>query len=302
MDLAHDAMLVSLRISSWSGRLYDRQASRHVADTHSASLDAGRYNKRLLPKEALAKISAVLSAARTTHYALTLPWDDQNNRLLPVDAYDRYKKAIASHDDSLIAARSTFLSHYDRYIEDARIDLGTLFSHSDYPSPADLRDRFSISARFKAVESADNFIARLAEGETAAIRTSIEADVQQRLHDAVADLYQRLGNAVTRVADRLKTDDTGKPLVFRDTLIGNIRDLLDVMPALNITGDPTLTDLCTQVENRIAAYDPAQLRPSPSFDPALRDQVRRDAEQISRQLADTFAGYFTPPPLLEAAE
>ena len=27
MNLTHDAMLVSLRINSWSGRLYDRQAS-----------------------------------------------------------------------------------------------------------------------------------------------------------------------------------------------------------------------------------------------------------------------------------
>ena len=26
MNLTHDAMLVSLRINSWSGRLYDRQA------------------------------------------------------------------------------------------------------------------------------------------------------------------------------------------------------------------------------------------------------------------------------------
>ena len=33
MNLTHDAMLVSLRINAWSGRLYDRQASNHVAAT-----------------------------------------------------------------------------------------------------------------------------------------------------------------------------------------------------------------------------------------------------------------------------
>ena len=33
MNLTHDAMLVSLRINAWSGRLYDRQASNHVAPT-----------------------------------------------------------------------------------------------------------------------------------------------------------------------------------------------------------------------------------------------------------------------------
>ena len=37
MDLNRDAMLVSLRITAWSGRLYDREASDHVAAHHDAS-------------------------------------------------------------------------------------------------------------------------------------------------------------------------------------------------------------------------------------------------------------------------
>ena len=48
MDLNRDAMLVGLHIAAWSGRLYDRQASDHVAVAHEASTGAGRYNKRLL--------------------------------------------------------------------------------------------------------------------------------------------------------------------------------------------------------------------------------------------------------------
>ena len=46
MNLTQDAMLVSLRISAWSGRLYDRQASNHVAAHHDATASAGRYNRR----------------------------------------------------------------------------------------------------------------------------------------------------------------------------------------------------------------------------------------------------------------
>ena len=53
MNLTHDAMLVSLRINSWSGRLYDRQASQQVAVHNDADTSAGRYNKRLLPKPGL---------------------------------------------------------------------------------------------------------------------------------------------------------------------------------------------------------------------------------------------------------
>ena len=76
MDLSKDAMLVGLRISAWSGRLHDRQASNHVAVHHAASTTAGRYNRRLLPKAAFAVLTEIMSEARSTHYANTLPWDD----------------------------------------------------------------------------------------------------------------------------------------------------------------------------------------------------------------------------------
>ena len=65
MNLTHDAMLVSLRINSWSGRLYDRQASQQVAVHNDADTNAGRYNKRLLPKQAFAALAATMSNART---------------------------------------------------------------------------------------------------------------------------------------------------------------------------------------------------------------------------------------------
>ena len=69
MNLTHDAMLVSLQINSWSGRLYDRQASQQVAVHNDADTNAGRYNKRLLPKQAFAALAATMSNARTSHNA-----------------------------------------------------------------------------------------------------------------------------------------------------------------------------------------------------------------------------------------
>ncbi len=52
MNLTHDAMMVNLCISRWSGRLHDRDTSRQVAIAHHADASAGCYNKRLLPKKA----------------------------------------------------------------------------------------------------------------------------------------------------------------------------------------------------------------------------------------------------------
>ena len=105
-------------------------------------------------------------------------------------------------------------------------------------------------------------------------------------------LYRRLGAAVKRVSDRLQEDGSGNPLVFRNSMIGNLRDLVDVVPRHNIFGDDALARLCEQVQDRIASVEPDALRPSKTFHPAARAWAKRDADE----LAEKFAGYFTPPP------
>ena len=291
MDLNRDAMLAGLRITAWSGRLYDREASDHVAVHHDASASAGRYNKRLLPKAAFAALTATMSEARTRHYANSLPWDDKGARLLTVANYEHYTELMDALRERVVRQRARFIEDYDDYVGQARLDLGKLFRIEDYPSKDALQDKFSIRYRITPVPDADHFIAKLASDDTDRVKRDIERHIEEQLHDAVGDLYRRLAEAVERVSERLEEDENGKPLVFRDTMISNIRDLVDVVPRLNIFGDDRLARLCEQVKDRIAGVEPDSLRPSKTFDPVARAHVKRDADALMEQ----FAGYFSPP-------
>ena len=299
MDLTRDAMLVSLRINNWSGRRYDREASHEVAMRNDADPSSGRYNKRLLPKPAFADMTKTMSKARSLHYDNTLPWDDTGARLLTVANYDHYTATVDELTEQLVRERNAFIADYEAYVDQARTDLGGLFRLDDYPGRNSLRHRFAISYRIVPVPNADHFLADLAAGDADRVKRDIEALVQERLEDAITDLYKRLGEAVDHIVKRLDVDAEGKPLIFRNSMIGNIRDLVDIVPRLNIFGDERLAQLCQQVKDRIADVDPDELRPSSSFNPATRERVRRDAED----LAAKFAGYFVPPgaPLKEAA-
>ena len=288
MDLTRDAMLVGLRITAWSGRRHDRHASNHVAAAHDAAVSAGRYNKLLLPKDAFARIATTVSAARTTHYANTLPWDDQGSRLLTVANYETYVDLMDALSERLIRERTDFVENYDHNIDRARLDLGKLFRIEDYPAKEALAAKFTLRYRIVPVPNADHFMAKLACADTERVRRDIESDVEERLHDAAAELWRRFSDCIQRVSERLREDENGKPLQFRDTMIENLRDLVDVAPRLNIFGDRRLAALCEQVKHRIASVDPAALRPSQRFDPELRERVRDDADALLQQ----FAGYF----------
>ena len=174
MNLTHDAMLVSLRINSWSGRLYDRQASQQVAVHNDADTSAGRYNKRLLPKQAFAALAATMSNSRTSHYANTLPWDDQGGRLLTVANYERYTAALDTLIERVVRERARFIEDYDDYVDQARLDLGRLFRLEDYPDTEALQGKFAIRYRIVPVPDARHFMADLAQGETERVRRDIE--------------------------------------------------------------------------------------------------------------------------------
>ena len=291
MNLTDDAMQVSLRITAWSGRLYDRQASNHVAVHHDAAASAGRYNKRLLPKAAFAALTATMSKIRSSHYEQTLPWDDQGLRLLTVANYEHYTDLMDGFRERIVRERARFIEDYDENIDQARLDLGKLFRIEDYPSKEALRGKFSIRYRITAVEDAEQFMAKLATDDVERVKRDIEQQIEERLHGAVGDLYRRFGEAVERVSERLQEDENGKPLVFRDSMIANIRELVDVVPRLNIFGDDDLARLCEQVKDKIASVEPDTLRPSKNFDPLARTRVKRDADA----LMEKFAGYFAAP-------
>ena len=231
-----------------------------------------------------------MSAARSTHYDQSLPWDDQGSRLLTVANYEHYTELLNALRERVVRERARFIEDYEDYIDQSRMDLGRLFRIEDYPSKEALQGKFAIRYRIVPVPDADHFMATLASGDTDRVKRDIEHQIEERLHDAVGDLYRRLGEAVERVSERLQDDENGKPLVFRDTMIENIRGLVDVVPRLNIFGDGELARLCEQVKDRIAGADPETLRPSRQFNPNVRRQVKRDADALMEQ----FAGYFAP--------
>ena len=217
-----------------------------------------------------------------------LPWDDQGSRLLTVANYERYTELLDGLRERMVRERARFIEDYDDNVDQARLDLGRLFRIEDYPAKEALQGRFGIRYRIVPVPDADHFMARLASDDTARVKRDIESQIEERLHDAVGDLYRRLGEAVERVSERLQEGEDGKPFVFRNSMIENIRDLVDVVPRLNIFGDDRLALLCQDVKDRIAHADPDTLRPSPQFNPNVRRQVKRDADALIQQ----FAGYF----------
>ena len=104
--------------------------------------------------------------------------------------------------------------------------------------------------------------------------------------EAADDLYRRLGEAVERVSERLQEDDNGKPLVFRDTMIANIRNLVDIVTRLNIFGDGDGHDADAQAQEGDGQGKNGASDAPPSHDPSGTGEVM-DADARARDGGDS---------------
>lgn len=146
--LASRAMIVSLSISQWSGRRLDRQITDEVNQNHGAAADAGRYNKLLLPKEALADIVSIVGETRSDFLKRTLPWMDNGSRIMASDAYLQHMSWVRGQVAKFDRAVDKFLSDYPQYVADARVRLNGMFKDDDYPTLKSCATSSALPARF----------------------------------------------------------------------------------------------------------------------------------------------------------
>lgn len=283
-NLTEKAMLYRLNISQWTARRHDKSVSQEVASNHGTSVDSGRYNKVLIAREALSKIATAQSSARNFHYQNTLPWMDDGARILPAANYFPYCEAMAKFRAEFDAEVAAFLDSYADYVEAARVRLNGLFDAADYPPAREIARRFAFDVIPMPLPDATDFRVDLGAGEESRIRAEIQDRTNAAIAGAVKDTWSRVHDVVSKMAERLRAYSGAKDGAFRDSLVSNVRDLVDLLPRLNVTGDAELAETARRMAEQLCQYDAQALRE----DSALRDKVARDAESIMASME----GYF----------
>ena len=285
-NLAKRAMLVTLETGSWSARTVDDDVTDEIGRQHEAEKDHGKYQKRLLSKEAVKAVNAIRQAARVYHNGITLPWQGQL-RLLPVNLYESYRDTIADFAEQRIAARNELVDRLEEWKAEARERLGSMFYEADYPDAEELREAYYLRAEFTPVPDVQHFVADLADEERAEVAGQIEQQIENRIAAANRDLHRRLYELALKVNESL-----GKGR-FSEALYNRMVDLLDVLPRLNLSHDPELDGLVAKLRAAADSVNPKEMRTANRvFDEEKRDAFVEEVTDVQARLS----GYFGDPP------
>jgi len=268
-SLQEAALLVSLNISQWSARKYDKKVTKEVDENHEAK-NAGRYNALLVPKESLKPITTVASAARTYLYEVTFPWGNNGDRLLPYELFVKpFMTTITDLRDKFDKAVRTFIALYPTLKDGARKWRGTLYDPADYPE--DISDKFSFpSPDVTTLPNVDDFRVNLSADYVDSIKREMIERENALKEQSNKICWTRLRSYTERIIEICDNPDSK----IYETLMSNPKEFITILPHMNLMDDARLILVGEELNKLLVPVDRLKK------DKGLKANIARQANAV----------------------
>ena len=273
--LRDNAVLVDFTGSKFSGRIEDKVASRNLQEEKHVGKKAANVIKTLFPTGEMNEAYTIMQNAYLYHKTVTVPWD-RGYYLLQNKHFIAYSDKIREFNEALTTFLQKMRPEYDRIVDAQREPLNGLFDRSNYPPVDDFIERFKIHVRFMPVPDSDDFRINVGEDVLENIKKEFEVEFMGEVQKNIeTDLLSRFVKPLSNMVDRLKNPEN----IFRDSLVGNLRELADIVEERNILGIDSVSEIVRKIRT-IAYSDPQGLRDNPD----ARKKTAEDAAELYNKL------------------
>lgn len=308
--LAEKAVLMRFSAGVPGESRKDKRTTAEVQAEKRIASDGGKWIKNLWPEDALRAVKQKQTEARSYHDTVTLPFGCRAGDegvdaisgigILPaalIAEYGDKMRQFKGQFDHLV--ETTFLADPEKWVRWAEHAHNGTFDPKNYPGctvdaqgfvhvdveefRTAMRKRFYLRTEPLPVPNASHF--------EASIRSMLGSDsesVDLRLADAEKEakreVLRRLIAPVKAMAEKLTERPKGKrdDIVFRDSLVGNLRDIAELAPKLNISGDAEIDGFIKEV-SALSTADPETLRKD--------KEVRQIGAETAADLLKRLEGY-----------
>jgi len=286
MNTAQKGTLL-LRFSSGRPRFskLDKGLTIETQTSHGMADDALGVTKKLIPKDYFKKWDKTVSYLRTEFYRLTSSWDDSGYRLCTVDAFWKFQRIWMEHSQVLEDFKEDFLSRYPEIREAQRTRLNGNFDESEFPPLETVRERFRYETDCAELPRKGTIAQFYSEEQEREIIEKVEQRMAQSHHEN----YERILKALKHLADTTASADRTKNC--KSSTLENVKELVEVIPAINFAGDPALDQLASEVSMAFKHLEMSTIKD----DQGIREKVSAAARQMAQQLEGNRNHNQTPP-------
>jgi hypothetical protein len=250
-----------------------------AADTFGAEGTFLSAGKKLLDTghPAFKAVTSIRNRTISFWKGLSLPFPESGIRLIRQDDIGSLNMQLTTLKSELDEAVWRLDEHFAELRSAARERLGSLYNPNDYP--ASLQGLFGMSWDFPSVEPPE-YLRQLSPQLYEQERARVAARFEEAVTMAESAFMGELGKLISHLTERLSGQDDGKPKVFRDTAVENLRTFFDRFRDLNVRSNDQLDALVAQAQRAIRGIEPQQLRDADS----LRQHVATQLTAVQASL------------------
>lgn len=279
-NLRDRAIISELHIGKWEPFKRDSRISDKIAEEHHATKRATIVRKNLFPpfKDATNTLQYCFPALQRTlnelnsfyvwHAEHTLLWDGHGQRLLAADFAEEHRAKRDAVIEKLPSMKDDMRAGYLAAIMQAEEKLNGMFRQNDYPGVEELCARFYVRGDYHFVPT-EHIDSKLPSNIAAMLNSQVHGRIQASLNAALGDAWERMYATVKNLQSKLASPNA----IFRDSLVGNVKECCELLAKLNVTGNEELEAMRKQVLSNCAGYDPERIRDNAT----LRAEVASNA-------------------------
>lgn len=251
------AMLVSLTINQLTGKRRDRKVSEEVTHQYDVSEKAGSWTKNLFPYfNDLERIHKKSAQIRSDFYDKTISYVHSGTQILPSQHFFSFMEWYNGQRDEWMALVDAADANYPEAYEEQKANLKGMFNPDDYPHPSQFKSFFKMAVHVSPIPETQNFFTNLLSDVAASAAQAADVSLKEAEALAKQEVLSRMLTTVKHLVDRLSDPEK----IFRDATVENLKELVNDIPALNVTDDPDIEALAQELKLKICAYHPDTLR------------------------------------------
>lgn len=200
--------------------------------------------------------------------------------LLPGPNIPKYQEAVTKYLDEKQNVWTAWADDvYPEYLATAKERMGDLYDSKDFPSLGECAKRFTCADTLTLLAEGDQWkrIAALTPDIVATMEEKSQEKIAHAVASATASLWSDVLKPIQHIVDTFSKDK----FKIHDSMIANVLNIVEMVPALNLERDPNLAALAAEAKETLGKIKPEDLRKSA--------EVRAAALNTAKNLVTAFA-------------
>ena len=267
----------NLQVSIWTASKKVATGTVNLGETDETLF---RVNKDLIERSALKPLRQVSQKASDILQNRALPFNIRGVYYIPNGLITSVIESIREYEFSFTSRVEEFCERYSQYRDQARLRLNSHFRDSDYPSTDKIRQKFKWNLQMMAFSAPDSL---------QSVSSEMYEEANRRFHQEIEDfkdnsvtlLRHKFSELVSHIVERLTPDEDGNKKIFRNSMVGNLKDFLNDFEALNLTNDHELAEQVSRTRNLVEGISPEDLRVSTRLSQMITQNIAQVQETVA---------------------